>query len=58
MQGMAYNAFRAYSARDLSTTANLGRWPRAGSPAEQLGWGARLLHCAPLALRPEIPLQP
>jgi len=45
MQGMAYNAFRAYSARDLSTTANLGRWPR-------------LLHCAPLALRSEIPLQP
>src|SRR6266850_4208278 len=31
----------------------LGRWPRAGSPAEHLGWGARLLHFAPLALRPD-----
>ncbi len=39
-------------------TSDLGRWPRAGSPAEHLGWGARLSHFAPLALRSTLGQEP
>ena len=42
--------FRRVAASGIQVDAFLVRWPRAGSPAEHLGWGASLLHCAPLAL--------
>ncbi len=40
---------RVAACRNPKTTRFLGRWPGAGSPAEHLDWGARLLHDAPLA---------
>ena len=40
---------RVAACQNPKTTRFPGRWPGAGSPAEHLDWGARLLHDAPLA---------